>query len=171
MTHRMSSTGITKSSTSPTVQKGPHKSSLFAGQRSREGPTNTRQSSNNGNGKKLSKFEEEDNVRKENDALVGALTEDITRLREGATFLRNEVADHNRLIESIQIYMQSARDGVVGSIGKVDKVMGRYGMKHTIIFALVMCIVLYLLITLGKGLFFPVVKDQLSGQVKNLSEK
>ena len=40
--------------------------------------------------------------------------------------------------------MQSARDGVVGSVGKIDNVMGRYGFKHTVVFGVLACLALIL---------------------------
>ena len=83
-------------------------------------------------------------VEQENDSIINALTSDMTRLKQEARHIQQDVFAQNQLLEKLQDFMQSARDGVVGSVGKIDNVMGRYGFKHTVVFGVLACLALIL---------------------------
>ena len=148
--HTPSSSPAAASSMSASVPSHPpppphHKSSLFRGLHNK--PTNAANGNNNTatvNRRAVGKYNSEMEVEQENDSIINALTSDMTRLKEEARHLQQEVFSQNQLLEKLQDFMQSARDGVVGSVGRIDSVMSRYGFKHTVFFALVACGVMIL---------------------------
>ena len=74
-------------------------------------------------------------LQRENDAILGALSSDMTRLRQAASTLRDEAHEHNKLLDGLQNGLQFARDGVVTVTGKVGDVLDRHGMRHTVLCA------------------------------------
>ena len=120
-----------------------HKSSLFRGLHNKPANGNNRDTATI-NRRAVGKYNSEMEVEQENDSIINALTSDMTRLKEEARHLQQEVFSQNQLLEKLQDFMQSARDGVVGSVGRIDSVMSRYGFKHTVFFALVACGVMIL---------------------------
>jgi len=100
------------------------------------------------------RMENEEDARRENDRAMSGLADDMTRLRREAEFLRGEVASQNELIDSVQNFMISARDGIVGSVGRLDQTMKKYGVKHTLLFAVAMCGAFFVIVYLIKGMLF-----------------
>lgn len=143
------------------------KSSLFGGPRRGGGPiggnnsagghSNQPSSSNNGGGasdRAKYRMEDEEEARRENEKNLDGLSSDLGRLRREAEFLRGEVASQNELIDTVQNFMIGARDGIVGSVGKLDQTMKRFGVKHTLLFAVGMCGAFFVVVYLIKSMLF-----------------
>lgn len=75
-------------------------------------------------------------MERENDAIVNALSEDMEKLRRATSTLRDEVADHNKLLDQLEVKFGGATRGLKNTIGKLDTVMQKYGMKHSVMIAL-----------------------------------
>ena len=101
-----------------------HRSGLFAAQQRRPHIQST---------SALSGREVEEEIQRENDGAIEAVGVDMSRLKMTAISLRDEAAEHNRLLDTLQSAVTIARDGVGGVVGKFDSVMARYGYRHTML--------------------------------------
>eukprot|EP00388_Colpodella_angusta_P046529 GDKK01069712.1.p1 GENE.GDKK01069712.1~~GDKK01069712.1.p1 ORF type:complete len:183 (-),score=21.33 GDKK01069712.1:108-656(-) len=134
---------------------GGMRSSLFGGPRrgagnaSSGGSSGPSPNSNNNN-----RHEDEEAARHENEIAMDGLASDMTRLRKEAQYLRGEVADQNKLIDTVQGFMLGAKDGMVGTVHKLDATMKTYGVKHTLLFAIAMCGAFFVALYLIKGMLF-----------------
>ncbi len=122
-----------------------HKSSLFAAQR--------RQAANTAAAATANGKDVEEELQRENDAIIEALNSDMARLKAAAHTLRDETADHNKLLDTMATVFTNAKDGVKGTVNKLDATMARFGCKHTFVFAAVGFVVLLLLYWLSKVLW------------------
>jgi hypothetical protein len=135
------------STTNPTTassMSAQHKSSLFASQRRQAAVSAVSQAAN---GKDV-----EEELQRENDAILEALNSDMARLKAAAHTLRDETAEHNKLLDTVATVFANAKDGVKGTVTKLDATMARFGCKHTFMCAgigfLVLLVVFWLLRTL-----------------------
>ena len=92
-------------------------------------------------------------LQKENEAMMDALAVDAARIKDAARGLRDEVDEHNAFLDKLASTFDSAKDGVKGTIGKIDHVMQKNGMKSTFICAFAIFLGVLLLWWLGKTLF------------------
>ncbi|CUE73962.1 transmembrane protein, putative [Bodo saltans] len=127
-----------------------HRSSLFA---QRGGKGIEQQPPRNGSAHKSDR-EMETELQNENDAMLDSVSVDMTRLRAAARTLRDEAADHNRYLDTLEGLFGNARDGVKGSITRLDGVMARYGCKDTFSCAGILFVVLLVLYFLFKHVNF-----------------
>ena len=123
-----------------------HKSSLFAAQRRSAAANGTAGAAANGK-------DVEEELHKENDAILEALSSDMNRLKAAAHTLRDETADHNKLLDSMATVFTNAKDGVKGTVNKLDATMARFGCKHTFLFAAAGFVVLLILYWLSRVLW------------------
>lgn len=100
------------------------------------------------------RIEDEEAARRENEIGLDALASDMTRLRKEAQYLRGEVVEQNKLIDSVQNFMMGAKDGMIGTVHKLDTTMKTYGVKHTLLFAIAMCGAFFVALYLIKGMLF-----------------
>jgi hypothetical protein len=124
-----------------------HRSSLFAQRGSGAKGVNELKSSG---GAHKSDRDMETELQQENDAMLDSVSVDMSRLRAAARTLRDEAADHNRYLDTLEGLFGNARDGVKGSITRLDGVMARYGCKDTFSCAgilFVVLLILYFLLT------------------------
>lgn len=115
-------------------------------------------SSNNNNdddaARRNYRMDVEEDARRENERAMTGLADDMSRLRREAEFLRGEVASQNELIDSVQNFMVNARDGIVSSVSRLDSTMKRFGVKHTLLFAVGVCGAFFISVWLVKGMLF-----------------
>lgn len=114
-----------------------HRSSLF----SQRGGAKGQQGGAAGSAHKTDRDMEAE-LQNENDAMLDTVSVDMSRLRAAARTLRDEAADHNRYLDTLEGLFGNARDGVKGSITRLDGVMARYGCKDTFSFAAILFVVL-----------------------------
>lgn len=93
-------------------------------------------------------YEMEEQLRRENEAMLSALGDSVARMKSVAGGLQTEARDQNDFLKSIQNAFTSATTGVNTSISGLQNVMGRYGWKHTVAFGFVLFVVLYVLYSL-----------------------
>jgi hypothetical protein len=117
------------------VGTGPQ-SSLFSAQHAKATRAGARNSALEGS---------EEAVEKENEAILGALHGEMERLKRTATGMRDDVREHNRLIDSLTSVFDRATSGVKKSVSSLDQTMKKYGFKHTVYIAVAFVVVLILL--------------------------
>ena len=69
---------------------------------------------------------------KENDAIVDALYGESTRLRRTAEGMRDDVKEHNKLLDTLSNTFDRATSGMKKTVGNLDQTMAKYGCKHTV---------------------------------------
>jgi hypothetical protein len=106
-----------------------HRSSLFGQSRHARGGSGS-------SGPHRSDRDMETELQNENDTMLDTVSVDMTRLKAAARTLRDEAEDHNRYLDKLEDFFGNAKDGVRGSITRLDGVMARYGCKDTFSFTL-----------------------------------
>ncbi len=92
----------------------------------------------------------EEQIEAENEAVLKALSDDVSALRRGAMGMRDDVREHNRILDTLSGGFQLAQDGIKATITKLEITMSKYGAKQIAIFSLVMfgiLVAIYMVIT------------------------
>jgi len=82
----------------------------------------------------------------ENDALIEALSGDVSALKRASMGLREEVHEHLSLMDRLSGAFDASRGALRGTMGRLDKVMKNNNSKHMwmlAVFVLVVFIFLY----------------------------
>ena len=91
----------------------------------------------------------EEEMLKENNAIVAALMEDVRALKRASKAVQEEVKTHVRFLDRLQDITSNAKDQVKRVLGKVDEVSGFSSVGHMwllFLVAFVVCIYLYFLL-------------------------
>ncbi len=89
--------------------------------------------------------QDEATVERENNEIIGALGNDMTRLKQAAAELRDQVKEDNTFLDILAGRFNAAATGVRTQTGRLDSVMKQYGCKHTMMIGGAICLVLVLL--------------------------
>ena len=81
------------------------------------------------------------------------LGEDMNRLKREAAHLRDDVREHNALIDRLGLGFQGASDGVRRTVVNLDAVMKRYGYRQMCALALGIFLLILLCYHVGKAAF------------------
>ncbi|KPI89292.1 hypothetical protein ABL78_1625 [Leptomonas seymouri] len=87
----------------------------------------------------------EQEIHRENEAMLQALGNSVSQMKTMAGHLNREAEEQNELLKTLDRAFQTARGGVHSAVTSVKSVMGRYGWRHTVIFAVVGFFLVYLL--------------------------
>ncbi|ORC91867.1 putative Qc-SNARE protein [Trypanosoma theileri] len=85
----------------------------------------------------------EDEIIRENEAILSALGNTVSRMKASAGVLRNEAGDHNRLLDTLSGAFSRASGGVGRSVQRIEGVMNRYGWRHTLLIGLMVFMTIY----------------------------
>lgn len=89
-------------------------------------------------------IEIEDELRRENEALLNSLSDSVIRMKSVAGGLGREVNEQNQVIRALSQAFSSAQGGVGSSITHLRNVVDRYGWRATIYFSLMVLFILYI---------------------------
>lgn len=102
-------------------------------------------SGGNRNDSAVYRAEMEEQARRENKAMLGALGSSVQRMKAMAGDLNREVEEQNELLVGLRAAFDTATRGVHSSVRGVKGVMAKYGYRHTALFGLAIFLVLYVL--------------------------
>ncbi|CCW63470.1 unnamed protein product [Phytomonas sp. EM1] len=94
------------------------------------------------------KLHMEEQMHRENEAMLDALSHSVRHMNSMAGTLNTEVQEQNRLLSSLSGTFVTARAGVGTSITNLRGVMGRYGYRHIMYVIIGVFLVLYALYAL-----------------------
>ncbi|KAH9586554.1 hypothetical protein LSM04_009269 [Trypanosoma melophagium] len=85
----------------------------------------------------------EDEILRENEAILSALGKTVSRMKASAGVLHNEAEDHNRLLDTLSGAFSRASGGVSRSVQRIEGAMNRYGWRHTLLIGLMVFMTVY----------------------------
>lgn len=92
-----------------------------------------------------SQIDVEEQIRKENDALLDSLANNVGRMKSAAAGLGQEVREQNEYLSNLSDVFVKARNGVGISVHQLRGVVSQYGWKCTVYFVLAFLALLYIL--------------------------
>lgn len=104
------------------------RSTVFGGQR-------LEKQSDDLSAEKRAQFEED--LVKENEALLNALGNTAAKVKTSADTLRQEVEEQNQMLSFVGSAFSRASSGVNRSVGRIGEVVQRYGFRHTLLIGVV----------------------------------
>lgn len=89
--------------------------------------------------------EMEEQLQRENEALLNALGNSVSSMKSMAGNLHRDAGEQNTMLKELREAFTSARSGVGSATAGLQNVMSRYGWRHTALFGLALFLMLYFL--------------------------